>query len=755
MQVPHRQPRPLYPCKETHKRRDSLIGSTNPILLNANASKIYFLDAKSGLTFSDEPVVTPDAPKLKRFNIRAYTGGAVTLPTLPHPVVFDLATMQTAPQVPLLWSHDHNTVVGHNDSVSINRGPQNWGVDTTGLVSGTGYRAKEVAANADNKYPWQVSVGLITDNLVFYKNGETFQANGQTFTGPKFHALTPLLREVSFTAIGADPNTTATLAASAAINGSSLMMTFEQFCAMLQIDPTTVTPDQKTVLQKALDAWNKEDAAEGDTQTPPVVPANAAGQVPPVAPVQANARGVTTLNANAGSLIGSNLADFQRQTTIRQLETNPRYRGVRFAATEPAYTLQANGVTQSFPLANSPIIDAGIALGWTPEQTEIHLLRASRNVNVVVPGNGYEGPGRMTVLEAAVSQSVRHANVERSYTPQVLEAAHRQFRRGIGLQELLLEAAVVNGYTGSRSFRGNHRAILEAAFSTIDIGGILSNVVNKSLLEGAQTVDDSWRQIASVNSVKDFKATANYRGVGYFTFEQLAPDQRLPHGKLTEENYANQADTYGKMFAVTRKDQINDDLNVVGTIPRQIGRGGMLKLVKVFWTEFMDNSTFFASGNSNITTGVFGIAGLSTADAKFRKQVDGAGEYIMGTPKVLLVPAPLKLAADVLVGSVKLSAAGNTTPIGEDNPMSGKYTVVSTPYLDDANFTGYSAVAYYLLADPKDVPVIEVVFLDGVETPTVETAEVDFSQLGIQMRGYFDFGCALQDFRGGVRSTGA
>jgi hypothetical protein len=53
--------------------------------------------------------------------------------------------------------------------------------------------------------------------------------------------------------------------------------------------------------------------------------------------------------------------------------------------------------------------------------------------------------------------------------------------------------------------------------------------------------------------------------------------------------------------------------------------------------------------------------------------------------------------------------------------------------------------AWYLLADPADLPVIEVAFLNGQESPTIETAEADFNVLGVQMRGYHDFGCALQD----------
>ena len=49
---------------------------------------------------------------------------------------------------------------------------------------------------------------------------------------------------------------------------------------------------------------------------------------------------------------------------------------------------------------------------------------------------------------------------------------------------------------------------------------------------------------------------------------------------------------------------------------------------------------------------------------------------------------------------------------------------------------------------------IEVAFLNGQEAPTIETAEADFNVLGVQMRGYHDFGVALQDFRGGVKSKG-
>ena len=85
--------------------------------------------------------------------------------------------------------------------------------------------------------------------------------------------------------------------------------------------------------------------------------------------------------------------------------------------------------------------------------------------------------------------------VENLFDEPTLEAAQKRFRGGITLQELLLEAAWANGYTG-RNFREPRSVLrfafhpeLEAGFSTVDIGGILSNVANKFLLDGFFSVE--------------------------------------------------------------------------------------------------------------------------------------------------------------------------------------------------------------------------------------------------------------------------
>jgi len=88
------------------------------------------------------------------------------------------------------------------------------------------------------------------------------------------------------------------------------------------------------------------------------------------------------------------------------------------------------------------------------------------------------------------------------------------------------------------------------------------------------------------------------------------------------------------------------------------------------------------------------------------------------------------------------------------NPHAGKFRPEVSRYLANAQYPGNSDKSWYLLADPSDLPVIEVAFLNGQESPTIETAEADFNVLGVQMRGYHDFGVALQDPKGGVKAKG-
>lgn len=114
-------------------------------------------------------------------------------------------------------------------------------------------------------------------------------------------------------------------------------------------------------------------------------------------------------------------------------------------------------------------------------------------------------------------------------------------------------------------------------------------------------------------------------------------------------------------------------------------------------------------------------------------------------PQVLLVPTALSAMGSQLFKSMELRDNTSAAKYPVTNPHQGKFRVEVSRYLGNAAFPGQSSKAWYLLAGASDLPVIEVAFLNGQEAPTIETAEQSFNRLGIQMRGYHDFGVRLQD----------
>ena len=400
--------------------------------------------------------------------------------------------------------------------------------------------------------------------------------------------------------------------------------------------------------------------------------------------------------------------------------------------------------------------------GWGEQRTELEVLRATRPSAPAahVPDNTINA----NVLEAACLIASKMPNVEQQYDAQTLELAHRTFPREFGLMELFLEAAWANGYS-SRRYKDRREVmrfafgegIQAASYSTINIGDILSNVANKFLLDGFFSVERTWRNICAVRNVSDFKTVSSYRLIGDDQYELVAPGGELKHGTLGSEKYTNKADTYGLVVSIDRTDIINDDLDAISQVPRKHGRGSGQKINDIFWTTFLANASFFTVGNNNYLTGAdtaLSIDGLTKAEVAFMDQVDSDGKPIGVMPAIMLVPTALSAVGSQLYKSMELRDTSSSTKYPVNNPHQGKFRVEVSRYLANSSYTGNSAKAWYLLADPTDLPVIEVAFLNGQESPTIETADADFNQLGVQMRGYHDFGVALQDSRGGVKSKG-
>ncbi|MDD3587844.1 MAG: hypothetical protein PHQ75_11750, partial [Thermoguttaceae bacterium] len=397
-----------------------------------------------------------------------------------------------------------------------------------------------------------------------------------------------------------------------------------------------------------------------------------------------------------------------------------------------------------------------IADGWSPEQFELAFLRKNRPE---VPAIQTSKPTLNNhVLEAVAlgASGIPTNYLETKYDAPTMEASEKL--RGIGLQEFCEIACQMP----LPRFRRDAHGWLEAAFSTAALPGILSNIANKMLLEGYNYVEDAWRQICKVASVTDFKQHSRYRMNGSFRFEKVGPGGELKHGQIDEQVYSQKAETHGIMFALTRQMIIDDDLGALTDIPRQIGIGAAEAIADAVWTLLLsnpiqrDSKTFFHNTHSNLLTGEntnLSIDSLTAAEIKFGEQTKPNGRPLGATPSILLVPTALKVIAELLMKSTTINEMTNT-PKPDANPHVGKYNIVSSTYLGNGSFDGASSKAWYLLADPNRLPALEVAFLGGMDRPTIERADADFNTLGVQFRGYIDFGVREQDHRAILKIKG-
>ncbi len=640
-----------------------------------------------------------------RFSMVAYTGGVMKITGFPHPVVVDLEGLSIDRQdIPVRLDHNPRQGVGHTTEIVV--------VDNSilaeGIVSRDTSWARDVAKSGVNGFPWQASIGAAVIEAEFIPHGTPVTVNNQTFEGPLHVVRKAILKEISFVDCGADANTQAKIAAKQ-----------KEFSIMEKVATKT---DEEIKAEEAAKA-EAEEAAKAAEAAKAEEAAKATEEATPA-----------TVEASAADPV----ADMRQQMAA---ETR-RIEAIRKVCDSKHPDIEAKAIEE----------------GWDTTKCELHVLRASRpTVPAVHTLPRQTGP---KVFEAAalMAAGMTNTNIEAAYAEPILEAADKL--RGIGIQEFCELAC---GQQLPR-FRRDASGWLQAAFSTASLPGILSNIANKMLLEGYNYVEDAWRRVCKIASVNDFKEHSRYRMTGSFKFEQVGPDGELKHGQIDEQKFGQKADTHGIMFALTRQMIINDDMGAFTDIPRQIGMGAGESIADAVWALLLSNpvladgKAFFHTDHKNYQTGAttaLTVDGLTLAEVMFGEQIKPNGRPLGIPARLLLVPTALKVPAEMLMKAINLNERTTANKAKPDtNPHVGKFDVVSSTYLSNSSFTGHSSKAWYLLADPNRLPALEVAFLNGIDRPTVEKTDADFNTLGIQFRGFIDFGVREQDHRGALKMKG-
>lgn len=701
------------------------------------------------------PATESEPAKLPTVKLDAYNGGLMDVAGYYRPVVIDLKGLEGAGKpIPVLRDHDFSRILGHGTATI-----KGSAVTLDGVLSGANEDSAEVVRMAGNGFPWQASVGVKPMRLENVEPGATAKANGNLVTGPAIVVRAGKLFEVSIVALGADDTTAAHVAAQGVGQ-----MGFSEWLKAQGIDEATLTAPVKAALLASYNATlNAGGTGGGGTG--------------------AGGAGNGTANGNGGNGSGTNgsgavNAGRGPSTVAAALEAARarEQREAEYATVISAAINRGMGSEEARLL-----VDAAIEAQVNVTQFELDVMRAERDLDGRAPYGFARRPKNETsqeVIECAIAQTGQVTKYDRVnadgtrtavalYSDELQQRAHDRFPQGLTLMEAMVMAARRSGYQAD-TFRMS-KQLMQAAFapvmargaSTYDLAGVLSNVANKSIMAGFNSVENSWREVSAIGTVTDFKEITHYALTGDFTYEQVAKDGELKHATMGEQSYGNKAATYGKIFAITREDFINDDLSAFARVRTMLGRGAALKLNLVFWTEFLDAvTTFFAAGRANYMEGaatVLDIDSLTAGELLFMNQTDPNGAPLGLEPAILLTPNALGTKAIQLTRDteIRVDGASSKTTYTTSNPHAGKWRPVRSSYLNNASVPNGSATHWFLTASPMDLPLIETVFLNGQQQPNIDAAEADFDTLGVQMRGYHDFGCRKQEYRAGVRSKGA
>ena len=293
--------------------------------------------------------------------------------------------------------------------------------------------------------------------------------------------------------------------------------------------------------------------------------------------------------------------------------------------------------------------------------------------------------------------------------------------------------------------------------STSDFPVLLENVMYKTLLAAYSITPDTWRQFCAVGSVSDFRANNRYmRGSlgNMLSKTELGEYRTLPIPDGAKSSI--RAATKGFIINVSRETVIDDDLGFLNGLTTDMGRSArrtievdvyaMLALNSGMGPTMPDGLSLFHASHNNVTTGAPTIASFDAARIALLSQKDISGnDFLAIQPALWLGPLGIAGAARTVVNSEYDPDTANKL-----QRYNTARNVVGT-VLDTPRLTG---TPWYFFASPTEVPVLEVAFLDGNDTPRLDM-EPGFSVDGTSWKVSMDYGVAARDYRGAVRSTGA
>lgn len=609
----------------------------------------------------------------------------------------------------MMWNH--RTTVGH--TTSIENTQKN--VGGKGLFSVDNKISKRIINAASEKFPFEMSLGLDARKIKveFFPNGTI--ANGRRFNKPTYLIKNSLIDEVTICEEGRDRATHLRLTNSKL--SKSELRTIKN--SAVKTDPLPLEKGKKV----------------GTKQ--PKLPLERPESVP-------KKRKIT--NSLTASDVRTELASIMR-------------------------------IQNKYP-EHSATIAEGLEKGWNKAKI-LNAIKVRRLENQLPPPVKVgRGAGSTQEVEARLVKTLctnPEETLERVYGERVRDRICNT--PDMGIMELLVlcaRAAGDNSFNGHSdagrlmNFVGRYnRALLSgtvrlnnaSGFSTIDMPNMLTRVTKIVFEESWKIGGFFAKDMCYKVSMPNFKKTQRIRPSGGEPWQGLDNQGRIKHTSFGEEKaYETTLDTKAQMLMIDRVTAKNDDFGAVREMLNLMMEGAQMvpdiKLVRLLWQALGPFFTAYAAatdgteGTGNDISGAGATLNQTNLEAAFdlaserqtkKGNVNWIDKIADNWTIVVGTNALERTASDLMNQKEYVSNTAANTLQTKDNRLYKKFGIKKYPQMVNKTIAAAAQRdAWLLWPSDKTYAPFSISWLDGVESPTVETVDAPVDMLGFGVRGYLD-----------------
>lgn len=650
--------------------------------------------------------------------------------------------MQAPEQVPLLDSHSRRSIDDQQGIVTHFRTRKGENVGRLEFTEND-ERAERAWNKVQQRHVRDVSAGYEVLGYEVVDRGQTKKINGRTYTaGDRALRVSTswLLREVSLTPIGAD-------------NRSKIRS--YQAGAIPHEEESMFGKKKKDGAPDASEEHRSEEETEEVEETETVETRE--GQRSAVAqPIPSAGAVVDVSQAVRQALEVERSAERKRIHSIRELAGDD---------------------------VPNEVVQRAISEGWDLPRAGAEFIKSIRSDRP-----GPSAPGIIVAPEAtreslAASLMLRYGTDPTQETKTGKPHAEGWFRfgqkkreeyadraaqfLGLSLEQLCRQCIVMDGRTPPVG----RDACIRTAMSGGTLSYIFSATIEAALAQAYSEAPDVTGSFCAEQEVSNFLSHQEIRYDVTGSIRRLGAGGTAEHLNMADARETFNIDRYAAQIWIDEQDLINDTLNALADIPRQIAvlfAGIMQDLVianLLSPPNLADGTAVFASARGNAAATAFGTDGAAMqAGITAMRKYQHRGRTLNLSPKFLVTPAALEWSADQTVNSPLVSMAagtGSKTVQGTKNPLYNRAQLVTDGRLDNGvtnpktgSAVSGSAAAWFLFPDPNVTPVLKKVYRSGTNR-TVQLVQQTrpAGQFGIGWDAVLDGGVAWVDwkaYRGGV-----